>query len=165
MGEIIFFLAPIVHHFAKDTWPRAETKVGAYAVMSICDSFGDRHLCTAHPFGLDRVHRDPFTTPFACRVEPLDNMSEVGPSSPFGESPLTIPPSTTPTPEPLNKIPQRNFWVELRRATSEERDYGEFHLNLREIAAEHTEGSKEFYYALLGDNKYHKVRALNAQSN
>lgn len=85
-------------------------------------------------------------------------MSEVGPSSPFGESPLTIPPSTTPTPEPLNKIPQRNFWVELRRATSEERDYGEFHLNLREIAAEHTEGSKEFYYALLGDNKYHKVR-------
>lgn len=85
-------------------------------------------------------------------------MSEVGPSSPIGESPLTVPSSTTPTPEPLNRIQERKFWVELRHATSEERNYEEFHLNLREIAAEHFEGSRKFYYVLLGDDKYHKVR-------
>jgi hypothetical protein len=89
-------------------------------------------------------------------------MSEVGPSSPFGESPLTIPPSTIPSPEPPNRAQGSNFWVELRHATAEERNYEGFHLNLRKIAAEHTEGSRKFYYALLGDNKYHKVRAPDA---
>lgn len=93
---------------------------------------------------------------------PQDTVSVVGPSSPFGESPLTVPPSTTPTPEPLNRTQERNFWVELRHPTAEQRDYEEFYLNIREIAAEHTEGSRQFYYALLGDNKYHKVRASNA---
>ena len=86
-------------------------------------------------------------------------MSEVDPSSPLAmaESPLTVPSSRTPTPEPLNRMPERRFWVELRHATAEERNYGDFRLNLRKIAAEHTEDSKEFYYVLLGDNKYHKV--------
>lgn len=86
-------------------------------------------------------------------------MSEVDPSSPLivAESPLTVPSSRTPTPEPFNRMPERNFWVELRHATREERNYGDLHLNLREIVAEHTEDSEEFYYALLGDNKYHKV--------
>lgn len=86
-------------------------------------------------------------------------MSGIDPSSPFGGSPLTVPPSTTPTPEPLNRTQERNFWVELRHATAEERNYGEFRLNLREIAAEYIEGSRKFYYVLLGDNKHHKVRA------
>ena len=90
---------------------------------------------------------------------PLDNVSEVGPSSParVAESPLTVPSSRTPTPEPHNQMPERNFWVVLRRATTEERNYEAFHLNLREIVAEYTEGSKEFYYILLGDGKHHKV--------
>lgn len=92
-------------------------------------------------------------------------MSEVGPSSPpivTLESPLTVPSSRTPTPEPHNGLSERNFWVELRHATAEERDYGEFHLNLRKIVAEHAEGSNEFYYVLLGDNKHHKVCAADA---
>lgn len=90
-------------------------------------------------------------------------MSRVGPSSPFGDSPLTVPPSVTPSPEPLGtKVPERNFWVELRHPNAKQRKYKGFQLNLREIAAEHTEGSKKFYYVLLGDNKYHKVRASDA---
>lgn len=124
------------------------------------DSIGDRHL---YLFRHDRVHRDPSRNSVRppC-VEPLDDMSEVGPSSPLGESPLTVPPSITPTPEPLNKLQEPNFWIELRHATAEERNYEDFHLNLHEIAAEYTEGSRKFYYALLGDNKYHKVRAPGA---
>ena len=95
---------------------------------------------------------------------PQDNMSEVGPSSPYrlAESPLTVPSSSTPTPEPFNRVPERNFWVELRHPTAEERNYRDFHLNLRQIVAEHAEGSEEFYYVLLGDNKHHKVRASDA---
>ena len=91
-------------------------------------------------------------------------MSEIGPSSPPIAilSPLTVPSSRTPTPEPLDQMPERNFWVELRHATAEERNYGDFHLDLHEIVAEHTEGSKEFYYVLLGDNKHHKVCASGA---
>lgn len=89
-------------------------------------------------------------------------MSEIGPSSPFGGSPLTVPPSTTPTPEPLNRMQERNFWVEVRHPTAEQRNHEEFHLNLRKVAAEHAEGSRKFYYVLLGDNKYHKVRAPDA---
>lgn len=77
-------------------------------------------------------------------------------------SPLTVPSSTTPTPEPPNPMPESNFWVELRHATAEERDYEEFHLDLREIAAEHTEGSQEFYYVLLGDSKHHKACGIGA---
>ena len=90
---------------------------------------------------------------------PPDNVSEVGPSSPdrVVESPLTVPPSISPTPEPLNRMPERDFWVELRHATEEERNYGDFHLNLRKIAAVYTEASRKFYYVLLGDNRYHKV--------
>jgi len=97
---------------------------------------------------------------------PLDNMSEVGLSSPpiATLSPLTVPSSRTPTPEPLNQASERKFWVELRHATAEERNYGDFRLNLREIVAEHAEGSKEFYYVLLGDNKYHKVYISDARS-
>jgi len=97
---------------------------------------------------------------------PQDNMSEVGPSSPYrlAESPLTVPSSSTPTPEPLNRMPERDFWVELRHPTAEERDYRDFHLNLRQIVAEHAEGSEEFYYVLLGDNKHHKVRASDART-
>ena len=93
-------------------------------------------------------------------------MSEIGPSSPNGvaESPLTVPLSRTPTPEPLNQVPARSFWVELRHATADERNYGDFHLNLRKIVAEHTEGSAEFYYVLLGDNKHHKVCVSGAWS-
>jgi len=92
-------------------------------------------------------------------VTPSDGMSEVDPSSPImvADSPLTVPPSGTPTPEPLNRMPERNFWVELRHATAEERNYEDFYFNLRKIVAEHTEGSEEFYYVLLGDNKHHKV--------
>ena len=75
---------------------------------------------------------------------------------------MTVPSSSTPTPEPLNRVPERNFWVELRHPTAEERNYRDFHLNLRQIVAEHTEGSKEFYYVLPGDNKHHKVRASDA---
>jgi hypothetical protein len=88
-------------------------------------------------------------------------MSEVDPSSPFGEalSPLTVPSSTTTTPGPVNQMPERDFWVELRPATERERSRKGFCLNLLEIAAEHTGGSKEFYYVFLGDGKYHKVRA------
>ena len=91
-------------------------------------------------------------------------MSEVDPSSPPGvaESPLTVPPSRTPTPEPLHRMSERSFWVELRHATAEERNYRDFHLNLRKIVAEYTEGPNEFYYALLGDNKHHKVCAADA---
>ena len=91
-------------------------------------------------------------------------MSEVGPSSPSGvaQSPLTVPSSRTPTPEPLNQVTERKFWVELRHATAEERNYGDFRLNLREIVAEHAEGSEEFYYVLLGDNKHHKVCVSDA---
>ena len=88
-------------------------------------------------------------------------MSEVGPSL-SGGSPLTVPPSTNPTPEPLEQIRGRDFWVELNRATTEQRNYEEFHLNLREVAAERTEGSRMFYYVLLGDDKYHKVRLPHA---
>ena len=90
---------------------------------------------------------------------PPDNVSETGPSSPWrvAESPLTVPSSKSPTPDPLARISKRNFWVELRHATPEERNYGDFHLNLRKIVGEYTEGSEEFYYVLLGDNKYHKV--------
>lgn len=90
---------------------------------------------------------------------PIDDTSEVGPSSPgrAAESPLTVPPSTSPTPDPPNRTPERNFWVELRHATAEEKNYGDFYLNLREIATDHSEGSRRFYYVLLGDNKYHKV--------
>jgi hypothetical protein len=95
---------------------------------------------------------------------PLDNTSEVGPSSPYivAESPLTVPTSNTPTPEPPNRTAERDFWVELRHATAEERNYGDFHLNLRKVVAEYTEGSREFYYVLLGDKKYHKVYASDA---
>jgi hypothetical protein len=89
-------------------------------------------------------------------------MSEVDPSSPFGGSPLTVPPSTNPTPEPLNRTRGRDFWVELRQPTAEQRNYKEFHLNLHKIGAEYAEGSREFYYVLLGDNKYHKVRVPDA---
>lgn len=93
-----------------------------------------------------------------------DNVSEVGPSSPgrVPESPLTVPSTRSPTPEPLNRMPEPNFWIELRHATAEERNYGDIHLNLREIVAEHTEGSKEFYYVLLGDDKHHKVCSSDA---
>ena len=97
-------------------------------------------------------------------VMPLDNVSEVGPSSPgrTAGSPLTVPSSTSPTPEPRNRTPEPNFWVELRHATAEERDYEGFHLNLIKIVAECLEGSREFYYALLGDEKYHKVYSFLA---
>ena len=93
-------------------------------------------------------------------------MSEVGLSSPpiATLSPLTVPSSTTPTPEPPNPVPECNFWVELRHTTVEERNYGDFHLNLGEIVAEHTEGSQEFYYVLLGDNKHHKACGFGAWS-
>ena len=80
----------------------------------------------------------------------------------MAESSLTVPSSRTPTPEPLNRMPERNFWVELRHATAEERSYGDFYLSLHKIAAEHIEGSREFYYVLLGDKKYHKVCASGA---
>lgn len=92
-------------------------------------------------------------------------MLGVVPSPPFGDSPLTVPPSIDPTPEPTNPIPERNVWVELRHATTKQKNYKEFYLRLRKIVAEHTEGSKKFYYALLGDDKYHKVRASDASSN
>ena len=97
---------------------------------------------------------------------PLDNVSEVGPSSPgmVTESPLTVPPSRTPTPEPLNRMPERNFWVELRHATAKERSYGDIYFNIRKIVSEYTEGSQEFYYVLLGDNKHHKVCFSDAWS-
>ena len=93
-----------------------------------------------------RVYRHPFTALTTCLCCTLDDMSEIGPSSPNGvaESPLTVLLSRTPTPEPLNRVLERSFWVELRHATANERNYGDFHLNLCKIVAEYTEGSAEF---------------------
>ena len=169
MGEVIFFFATILRHFAGGSnRVRAGIKVLAWDPVEFV-TLSAIEWALRYLFPFRDVARSPQSRspPFfhnsvhSHSAEPPDNMSEVGPSSPFGESlsPLTVPSSTTTTPGPVNQMPERDFWVELRPATKRERNRKEFHLNLLEIAAEHTEGSKEFYYVLLGDKKYHKVRA------
>ena len=54
---------------------------------------------------------------------------------------------------------QKSFSIVLTRMDNEKKhQYADFKLNVRDIVKKHTEGSKTYYYALLGDGNYHKAR-------